>query len=107
MLLAIDYDGTYSMDPYFWRTFILSAAAEGHTVILATSRDTVEFLPAINGIAEMIACGPTHKRKACAALGRFPDIWIDDQPETINGPGWLWWQRLKGALKALFSEVRR
>lgn len=105
MLLALDYDGTYDADPQLWDDFIFNAVGRGHAVILATSRSTTDGLPKIPGIVEAIPCGATHKRAACKAIGYEPAIWIDDQPETVNGPGWLWLQRLKGFVKAALRRL--
>lgn len=38
MLIALDYDGTYTADPVFWETFIVSARVHGHTVVCITMR---------------------------------------------------------------------
>ena len=104
MIIALDYDGTYTLDPAFWDDVIGEAGVRGHTVVLATSRDSTAGLPVITGLAQVVCCGATHKRLACEAAGVKVDAWIDDQPETVNGPGWLWWARFKGAVKALFAR---
>ncbi len=105
MLIAIDFDGTISLDIAYWQAFIHSANENGSKVILTTSRTTLTGLPYIYGLFDRLACGPTHKRAYCTLWGYYPDIWIDDQPETVNGPGWLWCQRLKGAFKSILHKL--
>lgn len=38
MLIALDYDGTFTEDPTLWVSFIAMAQAHGHDVIGVTMR---------------------------------------------------------------------
>ena len=42
MLIALDYDNTYTLDPTFWDGFIVVSKARGHNVIVATMRSQLE-----------------------------------------------------------------
>jgi hypothetical protein len=91
MLIALDYDGTYTADPVFWDTFIVSARVHGHTVVCITMRHeheehgesaaVLEDMEA-HGIQVMFT-GRLAKRAFAAAKGLHPDVWIDDSPHCI------------------------
>jgi hypothetical protein len=38
MKIALDYDGTYTVDPQFWEDFITLAKVRGHEVVCVTKR---------------------------------------------------------------------
>lgn len=90
MKIALDYDGTYTADPDFWKRFLqLSFATKGTEVVIVTFRDdrhdrTPDFdyfdrlmVPVFftRGIAKKFYCDHFGPGKI--------DIWIDDKPETI------------------------
>lgn len=90
MKIALDYDGTYTLDPVVWNEFIDMMLASGHDVRVVTHRhhelDCVDdqfMIPVIytDGVA---------KKWYCEHRGDFwtPDVWIDDRPKGIleNGP---------------------
>lgn len=96
MVIAIDYDDTYTADPFFWRKFIHSAINAGHTVIMVTQRcrcypeqvEEVEehlgqLLPIIFAGDPMLAMA---KMQAAHAAGYEVDVWIDDNPMSILTP---------------------
>ena len=76
MLIALDYDGTYTADPSLWDEFIRSAQARGHTVKIVTMRHPSEAI--VNPPVEVIY---TSRNAKSAYLK--PDIWIDDSPHWI------------------------
>ena len=77
MLIALDYDKTYTADPMLWDSFIAQATERGHIVHIVTMR---------NHAGEAILDAPAPviytDRKA---KHRFinADIWIDDSPHWI------------------------
>jgi hypothetical protein len=104
MILAIDFDGTYSADPVLWAGFAAIVKAAGHALILATSREPTmanegELRAVIGWTLPIVWCGRQRKRAACKAAGYDVAIWIDDQPDTIDPPRPLWLDRLEGAWK--------
>jgi hypothetical protein len=80
MLIALDYDGTYTADPELWNAFILKARELGHNVKIATMRYPSEPIPDVG--CEVIYTS----RKA--KFGCMPaDIWIDDNPHFLFSGG--------------------
>lgn len=80
MLIALDYDGTYTADPVLWDSFIAKAKERGHKVKIATMRHPSEPIPDI-GLDVVYT-----SRKA--KFGCMPaDIWIDDNPQYLFGNG--------------------
>ena len=85
MLIALDYDGTYTADPLLWDGFLQSAKKAGHEIVCATMRhehegaDVIESLPGIL----VVFTGRQAKRTFLAERGIFPTIWIDDNPAWI------------------------
>ena len=90
VLVAIDYDATWSADPELWEAFSQYARRRGHSVALITNRpDTApnrsEVGTAVSEHVDyMILAGPMPKQDAAAELGIRPDIWIDDNPVTVT-----------------------
>jgi hydroxymethylpyrimidine pyrophosphatase-like HAD family hydrolase len=86
MLIALDYDGTYTEDPKFWEEVIRAAKIHGHTVIVATMRheDGVECKEVkeifAGKVDRIIFTGRAAKLIHLNELGINPDIWIDDNP---------------------------
>jgi hypothetical protein len=76
MLIALDYDKTYTADPALWDDFVQSARDRGHTVKIVTMRTP----------DEAIADAPVEvvytSRKAKSAVIKA-DIWIDDSPNWV------------------------
>ena len=81
MRLSLDYDGTYTRDPVMWDAFIASAKGAGHEVICVTMRFPDE--ERIDMPVEVVYTSRQAKAPHMAALGRVPDIWIDDNPKWI------------------------
>jgi hypothetical protein len=87
MIIAIDYDFTFTNDVELFSRFIAVAQLRGHTVICVTGRTEppdltreVQFPPGV----KTICAGAMEKRKAAENAGYKVDIWIDDMPETIG-----------------------
>ena len=84
MIIALDYDGTYTADPKLWNAFIKNAFENGHDVFCVTTRNPATelidtFIPMrvfyTNRQAKMAYC-KDHNIKV--------DVWIDDKPELIS-----------------------
>lgn len=88
MILAIDYDSTYTLDSNFWDHIISLFLERGHTVICVTgrSKDGVMDQPVLNSIGKLVPvifAGPDWKRDATLKRGYKVDVWVDDMPEMI------------------------
>lgn len=76
MLIALDYDGTYTADPVLWDAFIKKAKERGHEVKIATMRFPSEPVPDVG-------CEVVYTERK-AKYGCMPaDIWIDDRPHFL------------------------
>ncbi len=89
MLIALDYDGTYTADPDLWLMFITSARSRGHKVWVVTMRDEFELADVnrqlLGKVDRIVATSRKAKLPFLAARGINPQIWIDDMPHFIVG----------------------
>lgn len=91
MILAIDYDGTWTADPDLWAAFSRMAKARGHEIWCVTGRQPA-MMPevfatagAVLGADRCLAAGGEPKAQAFERrTGKRVDIWIDDMPEMIQ-----------------------
>lgn len=87
MLIALDYDKTYTLDPEFWLKFVRLAEKHGHKVLVATMRTLDEKGDMCDALLEAVPqVVPTHRNAKLPFLqswGLKPDVWIDDQPHFI------------------------
>lgn len=95
MIIAIDYDGTFSRDPVLWGEFVRAALLRGHTCILVTGRSDELISPngstrwgdevraGVGTLMPIVFAGMEWKRVAAKTAGYAVDIWIDDFPEYI------------------------
>jgi hypothetical protein len=87
MLIALDYDGTYTADPDLWLLFITQAKQRGHQVMVVTMRNEFEkesVLRDLQGkVDRIILTDRKAKLPYMQKLGLSPDIWIDDQPHWL------------------------
>jgi|ERR1035437_2209865 hypothetical protein len=87
MLLALDYDETYTRDPIFWDAMIDNAIARGHSVICATMRYEHEGADVIRDLKHKVEAivftGRKAKHDAVYEAGYSPSVWIDDMPTFI------------------------
>lgn len=86
MLIALDYDGTFTEDPALWLGFIQSARTAGHTVICVTLRTPSEARDMDKRLVEaveVVCTSRSAKVPHMEALGRSPDVWIDDEPQWL------------------------
>lgn len=86
MMIALDFDDTYTLDLDFWNAMIGLASMNNHSVIVATMRleGDEEVESALAGRVEKIVyCSGRQKRQTVAEAGYYPSVWIDDMPEWI------------------------
>lgn len=89
VIIAIDYDGTYTADVELWDLFIRNARENSHEVHLVTCRrDTVENREEVHvfGIPRHRHhfTGLAAKKWFMEQKGIKVDIWIDDNPDSIT-----------------------
>lgn len=92
LLIAIDYDDTFTADPEFFSKLMLNATSRGHRVICVTCRrDSEENAEEMMEIFEkyellkiqIIFCNMGSKLWTMEQLKFKVDIWIDDGPHSI------------------------
>ena len=89
MLIALDFDGTYTADPELWDVFIANARARGHEIVVATMRyeDTESEIVELSLADKVDMIVYTNRKAKKTALrqiiGRDPNIWIDDNPDWL------------------------
>jgi hypothetical protein len=76
MLIALDYDKTYTADSALWDDFVRLAQTRGHEVKIVTMRRPDE---AVSNVPVDVVY---TSRKAKASIVKA-DIWIDDSPSWI------------------------
>ena len=87
MIIAIDYDSTYTVDPSLWNDFIERALTGHHTVICVTARPEVMgqvVLDSVGKLVPVIFAGGDWKREVALKQGYKVDVWIDDSPEYVG-----------------------
>ena len=88
MIIAIDYDDTYTEDPVTWNKVIAVLLAAKHRVVCVTWRsntDANKQTVRIPGIRwnEHFFTSHRAKRPFMEAAGIDVDVWIDDNPDAI------------------------
>ena len=91
LLIALDYDKTYTADPVLWQTFTAVAKHRGHSVIIATMRhpdEGAELEQALGSMVDAIVyTSRKAKHEALQRQGFSPSIWIDDSPHFLFNDG--------------------
>jgi len=87
MNIAIDFDKTWTRDPWFWRNFSLTCKLNNYKLYIVTRRSANDELQRLDNDIDdepIIYCNGEFKRLHCERLGIKIDIWIDDEPGTIE-----------------------
>lgn len=79
-IIALDYDGTYTIMPAVWDRWIADANTNGHTIVCVTMRRPDE---AVKMPCEVIYTSRAAKMDFVDSVGLKVDIWIDDCPARI------------------------
>lgn len=91
MIIALDFDETYTLDPITWDQVIALFKAMGHVVYVVTFRidnsaEAPEVRKALEGkVNDIFFTGRKFKREFMEKKEIYIDVWIDDQPELIVG----------------------
>ncbi len=101
MIVAIDYDNTYTADPETFEKVIALFLAAGHTVICVTGRsnDGVMDIPVRNSIGKLVPvifAGPEWKADAARKMGYEVNVWVDDIPNMISPQNMMSPRNLRG-----------
>ena len=90
MIVSIDFDDTFTVDPVAWTAIIKLLQNASHTVVCVTGRkDTPASANQIktalpDGVAVVFA-GSDPKNDAAMRQGFHVDVWIDDRPSRVMG----------------------
>lgn len=86
MLISLDYDDTYSLDPPTWDKVIDLFHQTGHEVMCVTMRyaeEGQELELTIGKKCTIIYTGRKAKKPYLQKVRMEPDVWIDDSAEWI------------------------
>lgn len=90
MIIAIDFDETYTRDPALWDALLSAALVRGHRVFCVSARHDRQMGEVRDTIGLLIgpeACfgtGGAPKRRFMAEVAdTYIDVWIDDAPESV------------------------
>lgn len=89
MLIAIDYDCTWTEDPELWQALMLVGQARGHKFVMVTGRKAWSDDMARSNLPPglpIVYAGDNYKQRAAAREGFLVDVWIDDLPGRIQAP---------------------
>lgn len=83
MIIALDYDKTYTADPQLWNKFIEDAKKSGHKIICLTMRkypdEQIKNMP----VSTIHYTDRQAKKTWADENGIIVDIWIDDKPAWL------------------------
>ncbi len=90
MLIALDYDDTFTADPEYWKEVMLLSRKYGHKIHIVTMRCPIQdVIPEAEELlldfeVPIIYADGKAKREVTEALGHNFHIWIDDKPSGID-----------------------
>lgn len=87
MLIAIDFDRTWTEDPELWQAFMLVGRTRGHRFVMVTGRKAWSDDMARAGLPldlPIVYAGDEFKQRAAAQAGFNVGVWIDDMPGMIQ-----------------------
>ncbi len=89
MLIALDHDGTYTLDPVVWNAVIKAFQDRGHSVHIVTLRhaelDRLRIEKELTNLGvRVVYCDGRPKKEVAHELGLEYDIWIEDDPQCIH-----------------------
>ena len=89
--IALDYDGTYTLDRQLWDGFIFAAQESCHEVLIVTMRDEGEDVGS-NASGARPPCEVIYTRRQAKLpfmerAGLHVDVWIDDNPRWLMFDG--------------------
>jgi hypothetical protein len=101
VIIAIDYDNTYTADPATFDKVIKLFQDAGHTVICVTGRDGGimgdPVRASIGKLIPVVFAGPEWKRDAALKQGYKVDVWVDDIPNMISPQNMMSPRNIRGS----------
>ena len=88
MIIGIDYHGTFSLDPDYFRAIVPIGKARGHAYVLVTGiadgdHYAAEVKREVGNLMPIVFAAGRWKREAALAAGFKIDVWMDNDPEYI------------------------
>jgi hypothetical protein len=87
MLIALDFDDTYTRDPVTWDRFIILMQTAGHRIICVTMRSKAEGAQVHEALdpfdVPIFFTNRAAKKPFMNELSVNVDVWIDDNPFWI------------------------
>ncbi len=91
MIIALDFDGTYTEDPDSWDGFINDFRLSGHTIYCVTMRHPYESDPLLDRLSgvvdDVFYTGRQAKLNYMRSMGVNITVWIDDNPLWLYDDG--------------------
>lgn len=91
MVIALDYDDTYTKDPRFWDMVISAAKHREHTIYCVTMRCASEVDEVDRDLGDKVdgifCTNREAKEKYMFKQGYYIDVWIDDMPFFVVNSG--------------------
>ncbi len=84
MLIALDYDLTFTADPEGWRAVVELMTARGHRFVCVTGREQPPGVDEPRIPMPIVCAGSELKQRAAVRAGYSVDVWIDDCPGAIE-----------------------
>lgn len=86
MTIAFDIDGTWDCDPCLFYDVAIKFRISGWDVVVVTGREQPQVKLQGLGIIDfpVVVSGPKFKEQAAIDAGYNVDIWIDNEPGTIQ-----------------------
>lgn len=91
MMIALDYDDTYTRDPDGWDQVVAFLRSRGHTFVCVTGRSETAYPRGRAPDMPFVFAPDQMKSGAAHRAGYNVDVWIDDNPGTICQPQILQW----------------
>ena len=87
MLVSLDYDGTYTRDPFLWDAVVKAFRSRGHKVFVITMRTPEQGLQILRDLKDKVdeihfTCFEA-KHDYATRNGINVNVWIDDMPFFI------------------------
>lgn len=83
MIVALDFDDTYTRDPVLWAQFVGALQVRGHSVTFVTSRYDTYDNKDIEAVCKALSIGVVYCNGEPKKKHFRADVWIDDCPEAI------------------------
>jgi hypothetical protein len=83
LLIALDYDNTYTADSVLFDIFVQLARSKGYKVHVVTMRHESEPINLNCAVDKVHYTDRKAKKPYMDAKGLSVDIWIDDRPDFI------------------------